>query len=163
VQAYNSHDVEKLMSFYTDDIRFEVVGFFVKEGKEDIRKLTEYDAAVNVHMSISNIKVSGDTVTFTLIESNDWFRLAGVEELIYEPNRIVFHGGLIKEIKTEITPESAKAAGEAWQAIMQWASKERSEELADLMPGGEFIYSAESARKWLALLRQWREVTKHKI
>ncbi len=155
-QAYNSHDVEKIMSFYADDIKFEVVGFFVKEGKEEVRSLTEYDATVNIHMSISNIKINGDTATFTLIESNDWFRLAGVEELVYEPNRIVFRNGLITEIRAEITPESAKAASKAWQTMMQWASKEHSEALAELMPGGKFIYTAETAKKWLELLKEWR-------
>lgn len=161
-QAYNSHDVEKIMSFYSDDIRFEAVGFFVKEGKEDVQNLTEYDAAVNIHMTISNIKVRGDTATFTLIESNDWFRLAGIEELIYEPNRVVFQDGLIKEIRAEITPESAKTVGKAWQTIMQWASRERSEALAELMPGGKFMYTAESAQKWLKLLKDWREATQQK-
>ncbi|UCG93269.1 MAG: nuclear transport factor 2 family protein [candidate division WOR-3 bacterium] len=155
-QAYNSHDVEKIMSFYADDIKFEVVGFFVKEGTEEVRNLTEYDVTVNIQMSISNIKVNGDTATFTLIESNDWFRLAGVEELVYEPNRIVFRDGLIKEIRAEITPESVKAAGKAYQTIMQWASKEHSEALAELTPGGIFSYTAETAKKWLELLKEWR-------
>jgi hypothetical protein len=28
--------------------------------------------------------------------------------------------------------------------------------LEELLPGGEFIYGAEAAHKWLDLLREWR-------
>lgn len=159
-KAYNSHDIERIVSFFADNIRFEVVGFFVKEGKKDVRELIEYDAAVNVHMIISDIKVNRNTVTFKLAESNDWFRLAGIEELIYEPNRIVFHDGLIKEIKSEITNESAVDMRKAWESVMEWALKERSQELEELLPGGKFIYNAESTEKWLVLLKEWKETTK---
>ena len=154
-KAYNNHDLEGLMSLYTEEVRFEVIGSFVKYGKEEVRKLTEYDFAVNVHMDISDIRIDWDTVIFRLTESNDWFRLAGVDELVYEPNKVVFKDGLIKEIKSEITKDSAIALGKAWNDLMGWATKEKTKELSDLMPEGEFIYNKNTAKKWLELLKEW--------
>lgn len=158
-QVHNRHDIEKVMSLYTKDITFEIVGTWTKVGIEQVRKLAEWDAATNSHMIISDIEIHRDTVTFKLKEGNDWWRLAGIEDLYYEPCRMVFQGGKINQLKAEVTQESMKAFQEVWPAIVQWASKERSEALSELMPEGEFVYSAESAKRWLALLREWRENT----
>jgi hypothetical protein len=158
-QIHNSHDVDMALSLYSEDIRFEVVGMVVKVGKDQVRDIEEWDVETNSHMTISNIEVQGNTASYRLAEGNDWFRLAGIELMYYEPCRIVFREGLITVIKCEATDESRRAAGEAWQPIMEWASRERSDELARLMPNGKFAYGAENARKWISLLQDWRDAT----
>jgi len=162
-KAYNEHDLEGVMSLYAEDVRFEAIGSFVKAGKEEVRKLTEYDFAVNVQMDISNIKVVGDTIIFRLTESNDWFRLAGIDELVYEPNKVVFKDGLIKEIRSEITKESAMDFGKVWKDLKGWAKEEKVEELSELMPDGVFIYNKNTAKKWLELLKEWSELKKKRV
>jgi hypothetical protein len=156
-QAHNRHDVEKVMSLYTNDISFEIVGSWKKSGKEQVMGLAEWDAVTNSKMIISDIEIHADTAFFRLKEGNDWFRLAGIEFMYYEPCRMVFYNGMIKEIIAEVTEESLKSFQEVWPPIFQWLSEKRNEELSGLMPGGEFVYSTESARKWLSLLREWRE------
>ncbi len=158
-QTYNSHDFDGIMSFYADDAEFNVVGAFNKTGVEQIRSITEWDTTVKVHMSISDIEVRGDTVTFKLVESNEWWRLAGIDEVTYFPCTMTFSDGLIKSIKAEATKESLAAINKVLPGIFDWVSKERSEEYAEVMPGGEFIYTAESAKKWLELLEDWRAAT----
>ncbi len=156
-QAHNKHDIEKVMSLYTTDITFEIVGTWKKAGKEQVSELAEWDAATNSHMVISDIKVIKDTVTFKLKEANDWFRLAGIEFMYYEPCTMVFFDGLIKELKAEVTQESILAFQEVWPSIYQWISEERNEELSKLISEGEFVYNSENAKKWLSLLNEWRE------
>ena len=156
-QAHNNHDVEKVMSLCSNDIRFEIVGTWTKSGKEQVRELAEWDTATNSNMNISDIEVRADTAIFKLKEGNDWFRLAGIEFMYYEPCKMVFHDGLIKEIKAELTQKSLKDFQEVWPSIFQWISEERNKELSELMPDGEFVYSAENAKQWLCLLREWRE------
>lgn len=156
-QAHNNHDIEKVMSFYTNDITFEIVGTWKKAGKEQVSELAEWDAATNSLMIISDIKVVKDTVTFKLKEANDWFRLAGIEFMYYEPCRMVFVDGLIKELKAEVTQESSLAFQELWPSIYQWIYEERNEELSELISEGEFIYNSENAKKWVTLLKEWRE------
>lgn len=158
-QVYNSHDFNGIMSFYADDAQFTVVGAFNKTGIEQIRTITEWDTTVKVHMSISDIAVQGDTVTFKLVESNEWWRLAGIDTVTYYPCTIIFSNGLIKSIKAEATKESLAAINKVLPGIFSWVAKERSEEYAEVMPGGEFIYTAESAEKWLELLKDWRAAT----
>ena len=156
-QAHNNHDIEKVMSLYTDDIRFEIVGSWIKVGKEQVRDLAEWDAATNSHMIVTDVKVFEDTVTFKLKEGNDWFRLAGIEFMYYEPCKMVFADGLIKELKVEATQESILAFQEVWPSIYQWLLEERKEELSKLISEGEFVYNSENAKKWLSLLKEWRE------
>ena len=155
--TYNTHDNEKLMSLYADDVRFEIVGVWVKHGKQAVRELAEWDRATNLRMTISDISVRGDTVTFKLVELNDWWILAGIGEVCYEPCIMVFRNGLISELRATMTQESLDAHARAWPLIITWAKQHRPEELEELLPGGRrFIYGREPALKWLALLRQWR-------
>ncbi len=155
-RVHNSHDVEMALSLYSEDIRFEVVGMFVKVGKDQVREIEEWDVETNSHMTISDIEVQGNSAGYRLTEGNDWFRLAGIEKMYYDPCRISFQEELIQEIKCEPTNESRRAMGEVWQPIMEWASRERSEELAVLMPDGKFVYGTQSAKKWIALLKDWQ-------
>ena len=154
---YNTHDVDKIMSFYTDDVRFEIVGVWVKHGKESVRELAEWDEATNLRMTISDISVSGDTATFILAEQNEWWTLAGIGEVRYEPCVTVFRDGLICELRATMTQESIDAYAKSWPSIIAWAKQHRPELVAELLPGGRFIYGREPARKWLSLLQEWRE------
>ncbi len=152
--AANEHDVDTVMSLYHEDIRFQAVGAFEKTGKEELRNLAEYDSVVNTHLVFSDLAVSGDTVRCRVKERNDWFLLAGVEEVEYDEARLIFRDGSIAEIAAKPSDESARAIGEVLGAIVGWASENRSGDLAQLMPAGVFVYTAESAEKWLSLLHE---------
>jgi hypothetical protein len=154
--TYNAHDIEKLMSFYADDIRFEIVGVWVKSGKHAMRELAEWDRATNMRMTISDISVSGDSVTCELVETNDWWQLAGIGEVLYEPCTMIFRNGVMTEMRAKMASSSVEAYMKAWPAIYEWASQNRSEVLAELLPDGQFTYGEGPARKWLELLREWR-------
>jgi hypothetical protein len=155
--AHNIHDIDKVMSLYTNDIKFEVAGAWIKTGKEQVRGIAEWDLATDSEMIISDIKIANDTATFKLKEGNDWFRSIGIEYMYYEPCRMVFEDGLIKEIKAEVTEESRKKFNEMWPPIYQWLNTEKNEELSKLVTvEGEFIYDQEHAAKWLSLLKQWK-------
>ena len=118
MEAHNSHDVEKVMSFYAEDARFEFVESWVREGKEAIRKQEEFDAALNSQLDFTDLKVSGDIVTAKVTERSDYYKLAGIDEVYYEYYTIIFRDGLIKEIKTELTQESVKAINEVFQGLL---------------------------------------------
>lgn len=157
--AYNIHDLGELLSLFAEDAFFEVTGQFVLKGKEDIRHMAEYDFALHIHMTIDNMNAKGDTVFCELIEMNDWLEATKIDEAFYT-GIIVFEDGLIKHIKGSPTPQTEKALQEVLTPLMEWASKERPELLAEMMPEGKFIYNAENAKKSLALLREWQEVGK---
>jgi hypothetical protein len=55
-----------------------------------------------------------------------------------------------------MTQEGLDAYAEVWPSIISWASEHRAEELKDLLPAGVFVYGAETAKKWIVLLQEWR-------
>lgn len=159
-QAYNNHDLEKIMSFYADDAEFEVVNIFSLSGKDQIRNLTEYDIALDIQMSIENIKIRGDSAIFELTERNDWLKAMEIEAAHYGPTILIFKDGLIEHLKATQIPQTEEAISSAIQAIMKWASANRPEQIAEMMPEGEFVYSADNAKKVIELIQQWKETSK---
>ncbi|MBU1317656.1 MAG: nuclear transport factor 2 family protein [candidate division Zixibacteria bacterium] len=155
--SHNSHDVEGTLAFFAEDFRYEMVGSWVAEGREQMRKFEEWDASIGSELIFDNYDVSGDTVTCTVIERNDWFSLVGVDAIYYECVRIIFKDGLITEITAEQSHESMLATQTAFQAFIEWAVEEHPQRLAALMSGAKFEFSKETADKWLSLLKEWRQ------
>lgn len=157
-KAYNSHDFERIMSLYAEDATFGVAGQFVLQGKEKIRGITEYNIALNVYMSFSECIIQGDTVICKLAETNDWIKMAGIKEAYYSAV-FVFGDGLIKLIIAEPTPETSEAFMQVLKPLVEWATKESPQRLAEMMPEGEWVYNEANANRWLFLLYEWQKET----
>lgn len=157
--AYNSHDLGQLLPLLAEDATFELTGTFGLKGKDDIRRAAEYDFALHIHMTINRVAPKGDTVFCELIEMNDWLEAAGIEEAYYSV-KFVFRKNLITHIAGNPAPETQKAFDQVLDPLMEWASRERSEQLAEMAPEGKFIYDARNAQRSLALLREWQEAMK---
>lgn len=154
-ETYNSHDVEKIMSFYADDAVHEGPGTFLLKGKKELRDLAEYDKTMNFRLSFKQCTVKADTITCELTVTDDWTRTAGIQKVTYS-SKIVFRDGLIKQWITVPTPESAQEINNLVRSLIEYASKEKPQLLKEMMPEGKFIYNAENARKLLALEREWK-------
>lgn len=154
-EAHNSGDVEKELSFFAEDVKYGVVGHWSIKGKEKLRKLVEIDAALNSHIDVTGLKVEGDIVTCKIKEQNDWLKLAKIGALYYEYSEFIFEEGLIKEVRLKFTQKSFKALQEFQATFERWASKNRSQELAELKDPGMPIKESVGLR--LRLLREWRE------
>ena len=154
-KAVNNYDVEKFLTFFTDDIVFEVYDDIKLSGKDQVRKLMENDAVNKARLTITDIKVEGSTVIVKETEKNEGCRLLGIEEddgiSIYK-----FRGRLIEKVKIESTPESKKRWDEKYKPFAEWASKEHPQEFNKMETGG---FSAENARLYLLLLKEWRGKT----
>lgn len=159
IDACNRHDIDAVAGFYTADARFELVGAWTRQGRDELRELAEYDKGTNCVMAISGAKVTGDTVEVRLVDKNDWFRLAGVDEVVFDSVTFRFRGDKIAEMRVVISEESAAALGRASSQVMAWMKEKHPAELAELMPGGRRVYSEEAALKWLRLLEEFRITT----
>jgi hypothetical protein len=158
-QAHNDGDLEKLLSLYADDVQFEIVGQVSLQGKEKIRHLAEHDFALNIHMSIDQLVTHGDTVQCQLTETNDWLKTAGIPEARYT-GFMVIEKGFIQSIRAELVPESDRAFKRVLVPLMEWGSKERPQQVAEMMPQGQFVYNAENANRSLALLQEWKQAAR---
>lgn len=157
--AHNRHDIEAALAYYADNIRFEITGTWVKEGLEEIRGLEEWDAAVDGELLLYDMTLENDTITCKGAERNEWFRLAGIDEVSHVSVTIRVLNNRIVEIIAKPTLQSEMEIADAFGKIMSWARRERSEMLSALMPGGQLEYTTEAAESWLDLLRDWRNAT----
>jgi hypothetical protein len=155
-RAVNNDDVEKGLTFFTDNIVFEVNDDTKLSGKDQLRNLMERDAVIKVRLTMTDIEVEGSTVVVKEIEKNEVCRLLGIKELsgmsIYK-----FRGRLIEKVKIESTPEAeAKLLDEKYKPFAEWANKEHPQEFSKMAKGGP---TAENARLYLSLLKEWRDKT----
>ena len=54
-QAYNEHDVGKLMDLHAKDVSFQIDGQISLQGKKQVRDLAEYEFALDVEMFIDQV------------------------------------------------------------------------------------------------------------
>ena len=154
-KAVNSHNVEKTMSFYADDVRFEIVGTpMVIEGKEELRKAIEEMCILNVNFSFTDIKADGNTVTYKVKEQSDWLKAAGIDALYYEYDQTTIDNGLIKKEIAKPTQKSTEIMDEFQESFEKWASEKQGQEWTKLKSEG---VTKENVGKWLAIIRQWKE------
>jgi len=154
-KAANSHDVEKTMAFYADDVRFEITGTpMVIEGKEKLRKAIEEQFILNVHFTFTDIKADGNTVTYKVKEQSDWLKAMGVDALNYEYDRTTFDNGLIKKEIAKPTQKSTEIMDEFRKSFGKWASENQGQEWARLKSEG---ITKENVNRWLAIIKQWQK------
>ena len=154
-KAANSGDVEKSLSFYADDVRFEIAGTpMVIEGKENLRKPIEEHIMLNGHLTFTDTKVKGNTATYKVKEQNDWLKAAGIDALYYEYDQLTFKDGLIKKEVAKPSQKSMKVMAEFRGTFEKWASENQGQEWAKLKSEG---ITRENVSRWLAIIRQWRQ------
>jgi hypothetical protein len=155
IKAVNNNDVKKNLTYFTDDCVFEISDETKLTGKGQLRGLMESDVVSMVRLTIDDIKVDGSTVVANLTEKNEGYRLLGIEAL---PLRAIytFRGRLLEKVTLESTPESNRLYNEKFKPYAEWARRERPEEFDKEEKGG---YTAENARLFLSLLKDWRDKT----
>lgn len=158
IKAVNTDDVEKNQAFFADDIVYEIAvpkysGLF--SGKDQLRNQMEWDVVNNARLTIKDLRVEGNTVIGNLTEKNEGWRLLGIEELPFMVT-FEFQGRLIGKVKLELTPENVKLLDEKFIPFAEWARQEHPQESDKMAKGG---YSAESAKLYLSLAKEWRDKT----
>jgi len=112
----------------------------------------EWDVVNNARLSIKDLRVKGNTVIAELTERNEGWRFLGTDvpfTAIYE-----FAGRQIRRVKLEFSPETWKIFEDAFRPFAEWAKQAHSEEYQRMNEAG---YSAEGARLFLSLAKEWRD------
>lgn len=160
-EAYNGHDLEKLLSLYAQDVSFDVVGQISLQGHKQLGDLAECDFALNVQLTLGQYSTRGDSVMCQLVKVNDWLKTAGIGQARYSVTFVV-KNGLIASVRAEQHSDSERVIREVIAPFLEWISLERPEASAEMMPQGSFIYNAENAKKSLSLLREWKQLNERK-
>ena len=156
-KLHNSHDIEDVMLLYHDDIKFELIGTWIKSGKEEIGELEEWDRALRSNLKFKTFEVRGDSVFCKVVEKNDWFKAIGIEQLVHDPTIFIVSKGHIKKIVANPSKEITKEIGAKLGAIYSWSKITKDSTINELIKNGEFIYSNKSAKDWLKLLNKWNK------
>jgi hypothetical protein len=163
-EASNCHDLERELSFYTDDAKFEIVGEggFIIEGKEELHKLFARDALLNCRLTLTDFHIQSKTViTHRVKEQNDFFAAIGLDAIYYGKIRETFRGGLIHEVRAELSPESIKALENQGNAFHEWITKNNNpDELRTLEKIEKGEITPANKDKCLGLIRQWQQAIK---
>ena len=160
-ERVNQHDVEKIMSMFTEDATFVIVGLSKFAGKQQVKIIFEYDIGVNTNLQFINCKSEGNTVHCQLLERNDRLEAIGISILKYSSCIFTFKDGLIKSFAAEIPPDFVEYNSKILKKFIPWLTENHPNEYSRMfMPDGRFIYNRENGRDVVLLLRKWREERK---
>ena len=154
----NQHDVEMIMTMFTEDATFEIVGLSKFSRKQNVKNVFEYDVGVNTNLEFINIESEGNTVHCQILERNDRLEAIGIDELKYSSCVFNFKINLIQNFKAEIPPESVQYNTEVWKKFIPWLVEKYPDGYSRMfMDDGQFIYNRENGKDVVQLLRKWRE------
>jgi limonene-1,2-epoxide hydrolase len=156
-EVVNQHDVEKIMTMFTEDATFEIVGLSKFAGKQQVKIIFEYDVGVNTNLQFINCKSDGNTVHCQILERNDRLDAIGIVELKYSSCIFTFKDGLIHSFAAEIPPDFVEHNRKILKKFIPWLTENHPNEYARMFsPEGRFIYNYENGRDVVPLLRKWR-------
>ena len=175
-ERVNEHNIEKIMSMFTEDATVETVGYSkfagkqqVKivfesySGKEQIKNPLEYQDEVNSNYQFTNYKSEGDTVHCQSSQRNDTLDAIGVSGRGYSSCIFSFKDGLIQRVTFDPPPDSVEQNSKILKTLIPWFTENYPNEYARMfMPDGRFIYNRENGRDVVPLLRKWSEEQKAK-
>jgi hypothetical protein len=156
-ERVNQHNVEKIMSMFTEDATFEIVGLSKFAGKQQVKIIFEYDVGVNTNLQFINCKSESNTVHCKILERNDRLDAIGISELDYSSCIFTFKDSLIQSFAAEIPPHFVEHNRKILKKFIPWVTENHPNKYARMfMPEGRFIYNRENGRDVVPLLRKWR-------
>jgi len=156
---HNLHDIPKTLSFFADTARFIMTEQNQLQGRHEIRKLEEWNAAIDGKLEATGFNVRGDTVFINMIiEKNLWYKGLGIDSVVYSPGTyaVIMQGSISKFRPAPIEREYAQEVTIALKDFTEWASKERVEDIRKILQGKQFDYDHKNAPKWLELIGEWK-------
>jgi hypothetical protein len=156
--AANAHKIPSLISLFSDDSQFQSTGMELPLlGKEAIAQKARYDSTLNNIIRLTITRTKRDTIFATAIETNQWLSSAGLAPSYYSSIAFVVVNGKIKTLNAELSDSSVAAINNIMNSLIPWAQEYEPEKLNQLLSGGVFSYTAQSAALSLELLRDWRQ------
>ena len=154
IEAYNNHELDNFLSFLSDDAQI----FEIKD-KNKIRKLTEWNFAVNSRINVTNLMYADEKVTFIAEIEDDFDKFLGIENRVYDPVVISFKDGLISQMKMTPREDDRIKADKNMKSFIKWAGEKEPQKLAGLMANRKLTFTKENAKQWLDLLKMWHDST----
>jgi len=160
-ERVNQHDIEKIMTMFTEDATFEEVGFPKIKEKQQIKINFEYHAGVNTNVQFTNCKSEGNSVHCQMLLRNDAFDAIGIGELKSSSCIFTFKDNLIQCFAAEIPSDFVEHRSKILKKFIPWLTEYHPDDYSRMfMPDGSFIFSLENGRDLVSLIRKWSEEQK---
>jgi limonene-1,2-epoxide hydrolase len=155
-EMVNQHDADKIMTMFTEDATFGIVGLSKFEGKKQVKNIFEYDIGVNTNLKFINCKSEGDTVHCQILERNDRLDAIGIDELEFISCNITFKDGLIQSFSAEVPPDFVEYNIKILKQFIPWLKENHPTEYSRMFDSeGKFIYNYENGKDVVPFLRKW--------
>lgn len=159
MKASISHDLETLRSLTAEDATWQL-GPRLLEGREEVLSPNKWDAGTSTELEYRDVRIDGNVVEFTLLESNDLLRALGVEVVRHFP-RFIFEDGKVKRKEPWQPSPDMVRVNQNMQPLRQWIRDERPEALEVLVDqAGAFVFSREGGELMTQLALEWSRTTK---
>ncbi len=114
---------------------------------------SDWDAYFKGKSQIEHYKVDSQQVTIRLLEINDFYRLT---ERGPAPVNLTYYFDTNEKITGILVFSAGQKTTDRFEEFKKWAEKNRADDLKYLMPEGELIPTLDRAKKWRAILNEWR-------
>jgi limonene-1,2-epoxide hydrolase len=157
-EKVNQHNVKEIMTMFTEDAEFEIVGLSKFSGKQNVKIIFEYDVGVNTNLQFINCKSEGDVVYCQILERNDRLDAIGINELKYSSCTFTFRNGLIQSFAPEIPPDFIEYNNKILEKFIPWLKEYYPNEYSTMFTTeGRFIYNYNNGKDVVPLLRRWNK------
>jgi len=160
--ALNNHDKEKALTYLAEDFKLVFVDFNMTMTKDQVVDVLGWDVGANGKVTHGELHVSENTISGTFTEQNDFLKLIDIPQLKAKINYKFGEDGLIKKQLYEALPNQPSFL-EKMKPAIDWASQYRKEELAIIYPNNQMLFNEKMARRWVALLKDWRKATQQEM
>jgi hypothetical protein len=126
--------------------------------KAELAKMLEWDFELRPRHIVRDLRVNGREVTVTITKQNDFSRLLDFPGwnsistfVVDDSGRIVNQLFVRRHKEADLDPYLEKA--------LPWLEENRPEVLKEIYPDNKLNQTADSAQKWVQVLRDWRAAT----
>ncbi len=154
MQASISHDLKTLRTLTAEDATWQL-GPRLLKGREEVLGPNGWDAGMLTSLQYEDVRVDGNVVEITLLESSEVLRALGVEVVHHYP-RFVFEGGKLKRKEPwKPSPDMAKVSL-LMRPLRKWIREMHPEALRVLLDeSGTFVFNQEAGELMSRLALQW--------
>lgn len=149
--AGNRSDVEAQLLLVTDDVRVEIPGMGVFEGKQEVKEYLEFGAGLGQETTMVDCRVRDATVVCDCMRRDDWLSAAGIPAF-YFTYEFRVRRNRIASMRGAFTPHDAEIIAKTLEDWIPWAMTHYPELFA---PDGAIRYSRETARGFVTAMEEW--------
>jgi hypothetical protein len=156
-RMYNAHQIDSLLALFADDAQYEFTGMGMPlVSKNAIAQKARYDSVLDSQIKIIIKRTNKDTLFTVAGETNNWQKAAGLSPNYYSSLIFVIDNGKIRSLRAELADSSVAAVNKVMESLIPWAEENTPEKLDQMISGGAFSYTSQSAVLSLELLKQWK-------